>query len=302
VPTAGASRILPALKRTPASVHLILLGGTICFASLPVVGRLALGDIPAGAIPLVRTAGGALVFTLIAWRRGTLRIARGDVAFMVLCAVLGNVINQELFIHGLARTTAVNAVVLGATIPVFTSLVAISLGREPARPVRLVGIAIAFAGVAALVGGDGLSLASGHVVGSAMILVNALSYGTYLVIGRPLAARYDPIALLAFMFLAGLPLVAPFGVAALIAHPVPVTGPNLAFCAFLIAVPTVGAYSLIQTGLRRAESSLVAAYVYLQPVFASLGAALVLGEQLSGRLVGCGLIVLFGVSLAARRS
>jgi drug/metabolite transporter (DMT)-like permease len=134
------------LKPTPTSVHLILLGGMICFASLPVVGRLALGHVPPGAIPLVRTAGGALVFTIIAWRRGTLRIARRDVPFIVLCALLGNVLNQELFIHGLARTTATNAVVLGWTIPLFTALVAIALGREPARAPRLVGMAVAFAG------------------------------------------------------------------------------------------------------------------------------------------------------------
>jgi drug/metabolite transporter (DMT)-like permease len=154
--------------------------------------------------------------------------------------------------------------------------------------------------VAALVGAEDLSTSPDHLVGSVMILVNALSYGTYLVIGRPLAERYDPFALLAVMFLAGLPMVAPFGVAALVAHPVELVARDYAFLAFLVAVPTVAAYGLVQTGLRRAESSLVAAYVYLQPVFASIGAALLLDEHLSGRLVGCGLIVLLGVWLATR--
>ncbi len=288
------------MKQTPGSVHLILLGGMICFASLPVVGRLALGHIPAGAIPLVRTAGGALVFSLIAWRRGTLRIDRRDVPLMVLCAVLGNVVNQELFIHGLARTTATNAVVLGSTIPVFTALVAIVLGREPVRVHRLLGMAIAFAGVAALVGADEMSASPDHLLGSALILVNALSYGAYLVIGRPLAERYDPFALLALMFLVGLPLVAPFGLAAAIEVAPHLVARDYAFLAFLIAVPTVAAYGLVQTGLRRAESSLVAAYVYLQPVFATIGAALVLDERLGLRIVGCGAIVLLGVWVAAR--
>lgn len=277
----------------------MLLAGQICFASLPVVGRLAVGHIPPAGIVIVRTLGGALVFTLIAWRRGTLKLQRGDVPFIVLCAVLGNVINQEMFIHGLARTTATNAVVLGSTIPVFTALAAIILGREPARIRRLTGMAIALGGVAALVGAEELSMSSEHLTGSVMVLINALSYGVYLVVVRPLAQRYDPIALLAFMFIAGGPLVAPFGIHAFHEAPALVIDDYL-FLAFLIAVPTVGAYAFVQTALKRAESSLVAAYIYLQPVFVAFGAMLILDEEVGLRTAICGVVVLFGVWLAAR--
>jgi drug/metabolite transporter (DMT)-like permease len=281
------------------STHVILLLGQIAFASLPVVGRLALADIPAGLIPLVRTVGGAIVFSLIAWRRGTFVWPRGDVGFIVLCALLGNVLNQELFIHGLARSTATNAVVIGSTIPVFTLLTALVLRRERARLHRVLGMAVAFAGVAVLVGADELSTDSDHFVGSVMILANALAYGSYLVIGKPLAEKYDPVAVLAYMFIAGTPMVAPIGIAAL-ANAAPMDGGDVAFLAFLIAVPTVAAYGLVQTGLKRAESSLVAAYIYLQPVFAAVGAVFVLDEHIGPRTIACGVIVLFGVWLAAR--
>jgi drug/metabolite transporter (DMT)-like permease len=286
-------------KATPLSVHLILFAGQICFASLPVVGRLALADIPPGAIPLVRTVGGAIVFTIIAWQRRTLAWPKGDIAFIALCALLGNVVNQELFIHGLARTTATNAVVIGSTIPVFTILIAIILRRERARMHRILGMAIAFTGVAALVGADNFSMSSSHFTGSLMVLANALAYGSYLVIGKPLAERYDPIAVLAYMFIAGSFMVAPIGVVAFANAP-PMDGGDLAFLAFLIAVPTVAAYALVQTGLKRAESSLVAAYIYLQPVFAAIGAVLVLDEHVGPRTIVCGVVVLFGVWLAAR--
>lgn len=281
-------------------MHLILLAGQICFASLPVVGRLAVGHIPPAGIVIVRMTGGAIVFALIAWRRGTLRIQkRSDIPFIVLCAVLGNVINQEMFIHGLARTTATNAVVLGSSIPVFTLLTAIAMRRERVLPLRLLGIAIAFGGVATLVGAEDLSTSSEHFTGSVMVLINAVSYGSYLVIVRPLAERYDPVALLAFMFLAGTPMVAPFGIHAFNDAPSLVTDDYL-YLAFLIAVPTVAAYGFVQTALRRAESSLVAAYIYLQPVFAALGAMIVLGEDVGLRTAICGVIVLLGVWLAAR--
>jgi drug/metabolite transporter (DMT)-like permease len=281
------------------TVHLILLAGQICFASLPVVGRLAVGHVPAAGIVVVRMTGGAIVFTLIAWRRGTYRLQRpGDFWRIAGCALLGNVINQEMFIHGLEHTTATNAVVLGSTIPVFTAAAAIALGRERVRAQRLLGMAVAFAGVAALVGAEDISLDSDDFVGSVMVLINALSYGIYLVVVRPLAERYDPFALLAFMFTAGVPVVAPFGVAAF-ARMTPLTGDDVGFLLFLIAVPTVGAYSFVQTALSRAESSLVAAYIYVQPVFATVGAAIVLDETLTARTLLCSVIVLFGVWIAA---
>ena len=283
-------------------VHVILLLGQICFASLPVVGRMALlGHLPPAGIVLVRMCGGAIVFTIVARvrTRGSLAIARRDIPFLIFCALLGVAANQELFIHGLARSTATNASVLGATIPVFTALAAIALGREPARMRRLIGIAIAVAGAALLVGIENLSIRSDTVAGSAMVLANSFCYGTYLVIVRPLAERYDPIALLALMFVAGVPMVAPLGIDAWAAAP-PLTAGDIATLAFLVAVPTVGAYTLIQTALKTAEASLVAVYVNLQPLFAALGAYVLLGEQPTLRTAGCGLIVLAGVWLAAK--
>jgi drug/metabolite transporter (DMT)-like permease len=280
-------------------VHLILLLGQICFASLPVVGRMAmLGDLPPAGIVLVRMCGGAIVFSIIARHR--MAIARRDIPFLIFCALLGVAANQELFIHGLARSTATNASVLGSTIPVFTALAAIALGREPIRLRRILGITVAVFGAVLLVGVEDLSLDSDHVVGSAMVLANSLCYGTYLVIVRPLAARYDPVALLALMFIAGIPMVAPLGVAAWAGAP-PLTTTGVLTLAFLVAVPTVGAYTLIQTALKTADASLVAVYVNLQPLFAALGAWALLGEQVSWRTVGCGAIVLAGVWLATTR-
>lgn len=285
----------------PLQVHLILIASALCFASLPVVGRLVVGDIPPGGIVMARMTGGAVVFALIAWRRGTLTVARKDLPLIAVCALMGNVINQEMFVHALAHTTATNAVVIGSTIPVFTLLGALVLGRETIRLNRALGMACAFTGVMLLVGAspDGLSLSSDHFVGSVLVLINALSYGVFLVVVRPLARKYDPFALLAIMFTIGLPIAIPIGLYELSSTPALVAG-DYGFLAFLIAVPTVTAYGLTQLALKRAESSLVAAYIYLQPIFAAVGAMLVLGEEINGRTVICGAIVLFGVWLAAR--
>jgi drug/metabolite transporter (DMT)-like permease len=281
-------------------VHLLLLIAQGCFASLPVAGRMAIiGHLPPGLIVLVRMTGGAVVFSLIAARRGVLHIARADVPALIGCAVLGIAANQEFFIQGLARSTATNASVLGTTIPVFTALIAIVSRREPPHARRLIGIAVAFVGAAALVGADRLSVERDHLIGNAFLLFNSACYGTYLVLVRPLAERYHPLGLLALMFVAGVPMVAPFAITDVAAAP-PLTGDVIAYLAFLVAVPTVGAYGLVQTALRRADATLVAAYVYLQPLVATAGAMALLGEQPTARLAACGVVVLGGVWLAAK--
>ena len=284
------------------SVHLILIVAQVCFAALPVAGRLALnGTIGPAAIVLARVCGGALVFTLIAWRRGVLRIRREDMWPLLGCALLGVAANQELFVHGLARSTATNASLLNATIPVWTIVVAIVLRREPLRLRRMLGVVVAFGGVIALVGVDRMSTAPGHLLGSIMVLLNSLCYSSFLVVVRPLGERYDPFALIAWLFIAAAPFVAPFGIHELVNSP-PLAGADFAYLGFLVAVPTVTAYALVQIALQRSESTLVAAYIYLQPVFATLGAMALLGEQPSLRTLLCGAVVLAGVRIAVVRA
>ncbi|MEZ4362062.1 MAG: DMT family transporter [Kofleriaceae bacterium] len=291
---------MSAAPRAPLSVHLVLLAAQLCLASLAVVGRLAMvAHVPPAGIVLVRMVGGAIAFAAIARWRGTLKLERGDAPFFLLCALLGVVLNQELFLHGLARTTATNAVVLGCTIPVFTAIFSIALGYETASGLRLLGIALAFVGCFVLVGPSELSLASSHLLGSLMVLANAASYGMYLTLARRIAGRYDPIAIVAILFCIGAPLVTPLGVHAW-SHAAPLTGATVAFLAFLVLIPTVAGYSLVQLGLRHAESSLVASYVYLQPVFASVGAAILLDERPGERTAAAAAIVLGGVWISTR--
>ncbi len=201
--------------------------------------------------------------------------------------------------NGLARTTAVNASVLGSTIPVFTAAVAMLAGREPARPRRLAGIAVAFAGTLILVRADRFSFADRHAVGDLMILANSLAYGTFLVVVRSLAPRVPPMTLVAAIFAIALPFILPFGVPAFASFAP--TATDVALLAFILLVPTIGAYGLNQLALDRAESSLVAVYVYLQPLLVAGGAVLLLGERPGAREAVAGVTILAGLALCTLR-
>jgi drug/metabolite transporter (DMT)-like permease len=290
-------------RRTPPSVHAILVLAQICFASLAVIGRLALLHVPASAVMLTRIAGGAVVFCGLLRARGYFPLPeRRDVPRLVACALLGIVVNQFLFLNGLARSSATNASVLGCTIPVFTLLVAtLTRVERPTRP-RLAGIAVALVGALVLVGVDRFDASEGKVLGNVLVVLNSLCYGTFLVVVRPLSARYPAMTLIAWLFALSVPFAAVLGTSAWVELAPHVTARDAGLLAFLVAIPTVGAYSLNQLSIQRAESSLVASYVYLQPFFATIGASLLLDESPSPRTYLAAAFIFAGLWLSASRT
>jgi drug/metabolite transporter (DMT)-like permease len=294
----GMSAAVPG--RTSRSVHAILITAQVCFASLAVIGRLALHHIAPSAVLLARVAGGAIVFCALLRARGSFPLPeRKHVPRLVGCALLGIVVNQFLFLSGLSRSTATNASVLGCTIPVFTLLVAtVTRVERPTLP-RLAGIVVALAGALILVGVDRFDVSESRVLGNLLVVMNSFCYGSFLIVVRPLSARYPAMTLVAWLFLVSLPFAVLIGAPAWVELAPRITSREVGLLAFLVAVPTVGAYSLNQLSIQRAESSLVASYVYLQPVFATIGAGLLLDELPSLRTYVAAAFIFAGLWLSA---
>jgi drug/metabolite transporter (DMT)-like permease len=296
---------LPPAARDRVHVHSLLIVVQICFASLAVAGRFALRSVPPDALVLTRVAGGALIFFALArWQGGSLAIARADVPRLLACAVLGVVCNQLLFVNGLRLSSATSASMLGGTIPVFTATFAVLFGVEKWRTARFIGIALSLSGALVLIATRVKTGTAGDhpALGNAMIVVNSISYSLFLVAVRPLAAKYPPMTLVALLFATALPLVAPFGIPAWIELAPRLAAADVGFLAFIVAVPTVGAYSFNQIAMQRADASLVAIYVYLQPLFATTGAVLLLGERPTIFTALSAVLIFAGLWVSSRRS
>ena len=72
--------------------------------------------------------------------------------------------------------------------------------------------------------------------------------------------------------------------------------------AYIILVPTVGAYYLNAWALGRVAPSTVAIYIYLQPLIAFAFAPLLLGERLNSRTWLAALLIFAGVALVTLAS
>jgi drug/metabolite transporter (DMT)-like permease len=281
-------------------VHLALVVVQLVFASQAVVARVVLREIAPVGLVALRAPAAALLFFAARALFGWERVAPRDLARLVLYGLLGVVVNQLSFMNGLQRSTATNAVVVNATIPVFVVGIAVLLRRETATPAKLGGLAVALFGALAVVGLERFSAGGGHGMGNLFFVVNSLSFALYLVLSRDVLRRYRALTVISWTMLFGALGVLPVGASEL-ARALPRLSPGAwAGIAYIVVFPTVIAYFLNVFALARAPSSLVAAYVYLQPLVGAIMAAVWLGERPGpGARVGA-LLIFAGIALVAR--
>ena len=196
--------------------HLSLLGVVVVWAgSFSVIKALLDDGVAALDIAILRYAVAVPGFAFILWRaRGLPGLTRRD-AFRVAAAGLLVVVGYHLFLNlGTRHTTSGVAALVVALAPGLTLVFALVLGLDRIRAQHVVGLALAFAGVAVVVGlGTGQSLSFESAQGPLIVAGAPLSFALYNVILKPLLGRYDLLALTAATSLLGtiglLPLVRP---------------------------------------------------------------------------------------------
>lgn len=288
-------------RRPEARALLALVAVQLCFASFPVFGKIAMRVVTPFDVAALRAVAGAVLLGLLAGRRlGRERpLSLRDHAELAGLALLGIVANQVLFISGLHRSSATNAALISATIPVFTIAFAALFRVETPSGRRLVGVPLALAGAVLLMPLHRLDLSDRTLSGDLMLVLNCLCYAAFLVAGRGILKRRDPLAVTAWLFRYGaLPVVA-LALPDLLELRLSEVPPEAwGALAGIVALPTVAAYGLNIWALSRTGPSTAAVFVYLQPLLAATLAAVVLGER-PGPRTGLAAVLLFtGLALA----
>jgi drug/metabolite transporter (DMT)-like permease len=291
-------------KNRDIAPHLALIGVQILFGTWPIFGKLALRAMSSPTLVYFRVTGAAIAFLLIQ-RRLTplLKMPRRDFLWLVLSSVIGVVANQFLFVKGLSMTTAINATLLSSAIPVFTLLVSIVFGYDRLSLKRILGIAVAMAGVFFLVNPARADFSTRTTVGNLLIISNSFLYATYIVISKDLFERYGALNVITWIFLVGAVLSIPAGLYTLSGEQLQFVGLTVWLAVgFIILFPTVGAYYLNAWALTKVSPSIVAVYIYLQPLIAFGLAPMVLGERPNTHTLGAALLIFVGVAIVTRRS
>ena len=283
-----------------ALVNVVLVLVQVMFASMAIAGKLVLPEIPPQALVVIRVGGAFTVLFLAYLITGRGRVHSGrDWAMLAVIGLLGVTANQNLFLMGLERTTAINASILVTTVPIFTVLYSVLGRQESASASKIGGIAIAGLGVVYLIGPDRVSLAPNLALGNALVVMAMACYAGFLVLAKPLLRRYDTLTVIVWAMFFGLLGTLPVGLATLSrVSPTEVPVGIWVLVAYIVLVPTIGAFFLSGWALKRSSSQLVAAYIYLQPlVTASIAPAVLEGERVTPRMIVAGLAIFAGLGL-----
>jgi drug/metabolite transporter (DMT)-like permease len=263
-------------------------------------GKIVLREIPPRAWVVIRIVGAAGLLLVVAKILGR-RFPRAprDLALLALYSLFGVAINQVCFVEGLARTTVTHSAIMNTLIPAWTLLFAVLLGRERMSTQKALSLLLAIAGVFLVIRPERASFSSATFVGDLLTMANSMSYSFFLVISKRMMHRVDAVAATAVMFAFGALPIALYGGGTLAGMALSAVSPAAwAWGAFIVLFPTVGAYVLISWTLARAEASLVALFVYLQPLIASFLGVVFQGEELSLRTIAGAGLIFAGVYLA----
>jgi drug/metabolite transporter (DMT)-like permease len=262
--------------------------------------KVVLLEIPPRAWAFVRVAAAALLLLPLAVAfAGRRSLPRGaDLARLAGLSVFGVVINQLCFVEGLSRTTPSHSSLINCSIPVLTLVLAMLFRQERAAPRKLFSITLALAGVLALLRIDE-AVWDPMTVGDLLTVVNATSFSLFLVLSRPVLARLDAFVATGLLFAFGAVVMLPVSFSSVATvDPGALSWPVLGWAVYIVLGATVLAYSLNYAALRRVESSMVALFIFLQPLLAAALDIWLLDGRWTGRLAVSGTLILAGVAMA----
>lgn len=288
---------------TGASAHLALLVVQVFFGTWPIVGKYALQALPSTGIVAFRSVGGALAFLALQRGRGRLGLTRrADYAWLGLYSLFGVVLNQFCFVKGIAYSTVINANLLGTLVPIFTLVASIALGREPFSRRTALGVLVSACGALYLVNPFRAELMPETSLGNILLLLNTFFYGTYLALTQHLIRRYGALKVITWVFLLGSFVTLPVGAYSLTHTPLGNVSAGVWLAVlYIVLVPTALCYYLNAWALGRVPPSVVAVYVYLQPLIAFALAPVLLGERLDARIWLAAALIFAGVGVVTLR-
>jgi drug/metabolite transporter (DMT)-like permease len=211
----------------------------------------------------------------------------------------GVTVNQICFTIGLYYTSVSHSAVIVGMGPIYILVLAVLLRLERATGYKVVGMLIALLGIGVLAAENGISMHSASLVGDAITMTGSIGFAIYVVLGKRVAGKYDPLTMTAFNHFAGALIVLPVAIFEVFnlrgAGNWPIPWQAWAAVLYMAIFSSALAYVFYFWLLRYLEASQLSAFTYLLPVLATVLGIVLLGEKGSWSQVLGGVIALGGV-------
>lgn len=255
--------------RSKGFAYLTLIFVHLVYGANYVIAKGIMPDVigPSGFV-LARVSGAIILFGILFFFLRE-KVQLKDKIRLALCGLFGVAINQLLFLNGLNLTSPINASILMISIPIAVIIFSYFMLNERITRRKVIGILLGAIGAAYLIISSGASAKNSSILGDVLCLVNAVSYAFYLVLAKPLMAKYKPITVLTWIFFFGFIYVLPFGWNQFMeVEWSALKGLKLFSILYVVIFTTFLVYLLNIFALRIVRPTVVGIFTYLQPVFA----------------------------------
>jgi drug/metabolite transporter (DMT)-like permease len=285
--------------------YLLLSLTSLFWAGNIVLARYVAGHVPPMTLSSVRWIGAFILLWPFAKEhlRRDWPILRANLPLLLLLSATGFAFNNAASYLALQYTEALNALLIQSSAPLFVAIWALLLFGVRLTWAQLAGIVISLAGVLTIIlRGDPGALAAIHFnKGDLMFASAVLAFGLYSAVmtRRPVT---HPLSLITFTMGCGSLMLVPFAAWEIAGGYAPRA--NLltaATFAYTVIFPSALAYLFLNRGIALIGPNRAAPFLHLVPVFGSVMAIVLLGEELKlFHVVGYAL-VLAGVIIASRQ-
>ena len=285
--------------------YLLLSLTSLFWAGNVVLGRYVAGHVPPIALATLRWGGAFLVILPFAWPHmmREWEVIRRNMPMLVLLAITGIGAYNTVAYIGLQYTSALNALLIQSAGPLFVAFWSLVLFRTRLSWAQALGIIISLMGVLTiLVRGDLEALSAVDFNKGDLIFGGALMIFCIYSAMMPYRPKIHALAFLGFTTGVGALVNVPFALwEASRGYTVSFDTETLLTLGYVILFPSVFAYLCYNRGGEMIGANRSAPFYHLIPVFGSVLAIAVLGEEPKlFHLIGYGLVLL-GVFIAARR-
>ena len=281
--------------------HVALFIAQVLYAASFPIAKIVMVDIPYNVLVIMRVIGAIILFWLSSLIINE-KVEKKDFPRLFALGIFGVTINQTLFLKGLHLTSPIDAAIMMISTPILVLIIASLIIKEKITLVKALGIGIGFSGAAFLILQNfGDTNKESSFLGDLFVFINAISWGTYLVLVKPLMKKYHTITILKWTFLFGFPWVLALGVYdAVFFDWQNLSMKTIYLTGFVIVFTTFIAYLLNTVALKELSPSIVSAYIYLQPLLTALFTIFIFkNDDLTWEKVLAALMIFAGVYLVS---
>ena len=235
-------------------------------------------------------------------REKRIKVEKQDLKQLLWLSFLAVPMNQFLYLYGIKFTLASNGALLYATTPALILIFSYFMLSETMTKKKILGVIVAFIGVAMVMFERGIDFDSDYFFGNVMIFLAVIAWALFAIQGKKLVVKYGAFHITVLSMIGGATMFLPVGLVEFAWHGLPtLTAGNWMSILYLSLGTSILSYLLWFYALGKLDTTKVAVFANAQPIFTTIMAVIFLNQPITTTFVIGGVITIAGVLLTQRK-